>query len=458
MSAGKYPRTFPPDEASSWRRIRRYAIPRWMIKQATERRLAGDWRGACETANVDVTFDLADVANEHGQATATRLEEDLRHFAPDLVRWHLPRYLRGRTTLRPDQRVLLAGYGDQPTDGPYLYATTMPMIDGPQRLTVRFGDIGDIGDIGGKRSTRPGRLQDWTTSRYLWDTRHSGELRERCGIGPHAERVAVPQERGKMLPDLQLLQFGDITPEQLHPLVSASLFPERPPEATDGPPEPELSALARVRCRGEWHEIRSADGRLHIPHTEEEERRERAMRALGGPVSGCFAVRQAWESGTGWLPKTLRAQRREFFSLVQHGDTPNVLRLLDAGMDPHIRDGRQRTLLHLLHLLDHKLLLPRLLKAGLDLEARDHNQRTPLHVAVGEGPESLVHALLDAGARIDVMDNQDRALSSLILFRNRTELRFLIEAVFRNYPNLPGVILFPARGDITYEDLTGMLP
>ena len=109
MSAGKYPRTFPPDEASSWRRIRRYAVPRWMIKQATERRLAGDWRGACETANVDVTFDLADVANEHGQATATRLEEDLRHFAPDLVRWHLPRYLRGRTTLRPDQRVLLAG-------------------------------------------------------------------------------------------------------------------------------------------------------------------------------------------------------------------------------------------------------------------------------------------------------------------------------------------------------------
>jgi hypothetical protein len=33
---------------AGWRRVRRYAVPRWMIEQATERRLAGDWRGACD--------------------------------------------------------------------------------------------------------------------------------------------------------------------------------------------------------------------------------------------------------------------------------------------------------------------------------------------------------------------------------------------------------------------------
>ncbi|MEU6753470.1 hypothetical protein ABZ914_45215, partial [Spirillospora sp. NPDC046719] len=59
------PRALRPDEASRLRRIRRYAVPRWMIERAAERRLAGDWRGACAAANVDVDFDLADVAREH---------------------------------------------------------------------------------------------------------------------------------------------------------------------------------------------------------------------------------------------------------------------------------------------------------------------------------------------------------------------------------------------------------
>ncbi|HEX8008318.1 MAG TPA: VWA-like domain-containing protein [Trebonia sp.] len=60
----RYPRTFPAEEASSWRRIRRYAVPRWMIERATERRLTGDWHGACAAANVDVDFGLADSAQQ----------------------------------------------------------------------------------------------------------------------------------------------------------------------------------------------------------------------------------------------------------------------------------------------------------------------------------------------------------------------------------------------------------
>jgi hypothetical protein len=28
---------------ATWRRVRRYAVPAWMVEAATRRRLAGDW-------------------------------------------------------------------------------------------------------------------------------------------------------------------------------------------------------------------------------------------------------------------------------------------------------------------------------------------------------------------------------------------------------------------------------
>ena len=91
----EYPQSFAAAEAASWRRIRRYAVPRWMIQRAERRRMIGDWRGACAAANVDVAFDLADVAGEHGEAVRAMLKADLEYFAPDLLRWHLPGWLRG---------------------------------------------------------------------------------------------------------------------------------------------------------------------------------------------------------------------------------------------------------------------------------------------------------------------------------------------------------------------------
>src|SRR5262245_41463114 len=100
MRGGREPvGPYGPDEASRWRRIRRYAVPQWMIEEAGERRLAGDWRGACAAANVIVALDLADIAKEHGDEVARATEDDLRNFAPDLARWHLPRVGRGRTTI-----------------------------------------------------------------------------------------------------------------------------------------------------------------------------------------------------------------------------------------------------------------------------------------------------------------------------------------------------------------------
>ncbi|MFF7145874.1 ankyrin repeat domain-containing protein [Streptomyces nodosus] len=568
MTPRPVPAAFPRDEQSSWRRIRRHAVPRWMIEQSERRRRAGDWAGACAVCLVDVTFTLEDISRTHGGQVAVRLEEDLRHLVPDLVRWHLPRALGGRTTLATARTVVLAEYG---TNDAQLHLTTPAMTKGPQRVSLRFGKPRP--GTGPYRSA-PG-AEDWTVARHLWDARYAHELRERCGGGPDrapfflpdgtlrdparlpvedpgpddiaartewitllrerdgveagfaaagigldlapvkinkwhereplpiVERLAldlagldrelrritartgderwlvagdwssvVLLERGgpgghlkarvvgragtegtpalaqgvwRRLPDLDLLRVGGVEPAQLHPLVAASLFPRLPVgEGPVGPPGPDVPQPARVRCRdAAWHQLTVREGRLDMPHTEEEQRREQAMRAFGGAVTGCFAVQQAWRSGEGRLPKALRLQRQELFQCVEHGDTPSVLALLDAGMDPHIRDARGRTLLHVLHLLDHEALLPRLLKAGLGLEAKDRQGRTPLYSVVQDGgSRALVEALLTAGARIDVVapvdaySKMDLSLAQTIRRYKRTDLDFLAQRVRAEHPGV----------------------
>ncbi|MFC8366581.1 ankyrin repeat domain-containing protein [Streptomyces sp. NPDC057239] len=561
---------FPPEEAASRRRVRRYAVPRRMIERATEHRTAGDWRGACAAADVDVDIDLPEVAEHCGDDVAAALADDLRHLVPDLVRWHLPRVLGGRTTLDTGRTVVLARYrpvraGEGPRSTPYLHLTTPAMVEGPQRITLRFRTVPDERTAG----VFGGRIEDWRYARYLWDARHTAELRERCGGGTErppffhtdgrprrteelptadpgpdadaatrAEWTTLLHQKGEVeaaftaagievdltppaggpgwyradppallgrlaldhtrlerevrqlkdegvgdrflvvgdwrtrilleptatglgvravgreeadglpflaevlwrrLPDLDLLRVGGVEPEHLHPLVREALFPDlRVADGTGGPPGPDLPAPVRVRCRGEWHEVGfRPGGLLRMPHSDEEQQRERALRAFGGAVAGCFAVEQTWASGDGRLPKALRAQRRDLFLRAQHGDTHGVLHLLDAGVDPRVRDATGRSLLHVLHLLDHEPLLPRLLAAGLDLEARDQRDRTPLFVAVNDGgSRALVEALLAAGARIDVEDQMELSLAQVIRRYKRSDLAFLRKRVREEHPGL----------------------
>lgn len=94
---------------SFWLRVREFAVPPSMIETATARRSAGDWAGACAAAGIDVDFNLRSVARTHGHDLAARIRADLRHLAPDLLRWHLPR-VAPDGLLRPGLTIALARY------------------------------------------------------------------------------------------------------------------------------------------------------------------------------------------------------------------------------------------------------------------------------------------------------------------------------------------------------------
>ncbi|MFC0041763.1 ankyrin repeat domain-containing protein [Actinomadura rayongensis] len=522
-----------PVELRSWERVRRYAVPRRVIERATERRLAGDWRGACAAADVAVDFTLDGIARGHGRAFAEALEDDLLNLAPDLLRWHFPRILHGRSTMATGRTV------DLTAGGPVLRVVGPRIPDGPQglRLVVARAHAAPPDD---------GLHEDWSELRFLWDARRAGDALAFYGDGtrmpffhpdgtpltpaelpssapsptdavrfaewaaapgglaaaldaagikvrdvsleqvarrfPHVPLLAAAiRRRGRAMllddwrpvlaetgddgtpsivrsddylgdktppplpgplwtlpPDLMLLRAGLLTPDELHPLVRSACFPARgPADGPVGPPDPPRPVPVRVRCGSAWHEMRPADGGFAMPHTADEQRRERAMRAFGGAVTGCFEIHERWRTGRGRLPKGLRAQRADLFLRAQHGDADGVLDLLDHGVDPHVRDARRRTLLHLLPCLDHARLLPRLLDLGADLEARDHVGRTPLAVAVAElGSTDLVAALLAAGARIDPVDDEEGSLADLIDRWHRTDLLDLRARVAAEHPDV----------------------
>jgi hypothetical protein len=190
-----------------------------------------------------------------------------------------------------------------------------------------------------------------------------------------------------------------MSPDELHPLIREAVAPARVP---GGPPEPAFldRTPVRVRCQGEWHEVAPGDGGLDVPHGEEEWRREESLQGLGGSSGGCFAAAEAWASGQGRLPRELRRRRDDLFDRVRHGDTGAVVRYLDGGGAPGIRDASGRTLLHHLRFLNHAVLLPRLLAAGLDVDTEDDRGRTPLYYAAVEGTQTgQTRALVLAGAR-----------------------------------------------------------
>ncbi|GAA4215001.1 hypothetical protein [Actinocatenispora rupis] len=164
-----------PSVRDLWRRVRRYAVSRRTIERATERRLSGDWAGACAAADVDVGIDLTRVTRRYGARCADRVEDDLRHLAPDLLRWHLPRGADGR--LVPGRRYTLDRCG-----AAFLVAETVSA----QRIRLVLA-----GAAGPARDSYRGH-------RYRWDARRADELRTR--IGGTARRAPFFDPTGTPVP------------------------------------------------------------------------------------------------------------------------------------------------------------------------------------------------------------------------------------------------------------------
>ncbi|WP_399882502.1 hypothetical protein ACGH7X_06475 [Streptomyces sp. BBFR51] len=170
---------------SLWQRVREFAVPPSMIETATTRRRAGDWAGACAAAAVDVDLDLRSVARSRGQWLASAIRADLRQFAPDLLRWHMPR-IAPDGLLRPGLTLTLARYDAAGQDGVrpvHLVVRTPPAwADGGQRISLALWD-GSGPDAGSARHPhpRPSRRFRLDLHRHLWDARRTGELRVRSG-------------------------------------------------------------------------------------------------------------------------------------------------------------------------------------------------------------------------------------------------------------------------------------
>ncbi|GAA3448935.1 ankyrin repeat domain-containing protein [Dactylosporangium matsuzakiense] len=114
-------------------------LPPRMVERATACREAGDWPAAWTAAGGSAEVNLKTIGRVHGPDIAGRVEEDLLHLAPDLLRWHLVR--RGpEGRMRPGLGFPLALY----PGGHALLVRTPDGPDLPQRMLLQFARLDRI--------------------------------------------------------------------------------------------------------------------------------------------------------------------------------------------------------------------------------------------------------------------------------------------------------------------------
>ncbi|GAA2467834.1 hypothetical protein [Streptomyces lavendulocolor] len=389
-----------PDHLSMWQRVREYAVPPSMIENATARRAAGDWAGACAAARVDVDLDLRAVRHRHGTEIAGRLRADLRRLAPDLLRWHMPR-IAPDGLLRPGLTLALASYRNPGAAPVHLVVRTPPArADAGQRMSLALWDR-SAHEHHPHPHPHPDRRFRLDLHRHLWDAGRSGELAPRCGgfgtpaDGPWAVgRWAAEAElllRAEGLPCgaftvrlgarsravLELVAPDDSHAPTVRPLPGAlppqvvAALPVLPEAAARILPDVELlraglvppgrlhplvaAALGtlgaapatgpvpgsgdphRVECRGEVHRIALRDGVLTaVDHDPAQLRREDLLVALGGPPLPCLRAIDAVHRS----PEALPAVRER----LRHGDVTGALAVVEGLLGPGavLRDGPLR--------------------------------------------------------------------------------------------------------------------
>ncbi|MFI1988929.1 hypothetical protein [Actinoplanes sp. NPDC020271] len=181
------------------------------------------------------------------------------------------------------------------------------------------GGPGDGRDPGGRGGRTGGRA--------------GGAGRRGNGRGLPRGSLLLPDAATWVLPDLELLRAGLITPGQLHPLVADALVPGHARTRADRDP----AGPRFVDCRGQRHRIGLVDGVLSpLDHGPEELRREAVLLAFGGIPLPCLrviddAVRR---------PESLDDIRAR----LDHGDLPGALQAVEALLGPRavLRDGPLR--------------------------------------------------------------------------------------------------------------------
>ncbi|MGW4668719.1 hypothetical protein [Streptosporangium sandarakinum] len=366
-----------------WLHVREFAVPPSMIESATARRGTGDWAAACAAAHVDVDLNLRRIAHLHGRELAARLRIDLRHLAPDLLRWHMPR-IAPNGLLRPGLTLSLTRYHEG--DGTvHLVARTPPAwADAGQRISLALWDGSRAGPHPHPHPNRRFRLD---LHRHLWDARRAGELRTRSETAPHARGWAVdrwpaearlllraegqdggtvavrvggrrqvildadasrvgnegpapplilPDAATWVLPDLALLRAGLIEADGLHPLVAAALVPGRSPDA--GPHGHQSRNGPRmVECRGARHRVALVNGVLvALDHDATEIRREKLLAELTGTPLPCLQLIDEAHRSPECLPD-VRAR-------LDHGDAAGAQATVDdlLGPDARLPEGALR--------------------------------------------------------------------------------------------------------------------
>ncbi|MBF6193862.1 hypothetical protein [Nocardia implantans] len=193
---------------SFWLRVREFAVPPTMIETATARRRVGDWAGACAAAGFDIDFSLRSVTRSHGHALAARIRADLRHLAPDLLRWHMPR-VAPDGLLRPGLTIALARYDAEPdlcggAPPMHLVARTAPAwADAGQRISLALWD-GSAAGAGLHPHPRPDRRFRLDLHRHLWDARRVDELGLRSGAAqPANDRPVLDPELLATVPQVR---------------------------------------------------------------------------------------------------------------------------------------------------------------------------------------------------------------------------------------------------------------
>jgi hypothetical protein len=178
---------------------RRYGVPPTMVRAVARRRAAGDWRGACAAADVDLCLNPDSVRRRHGAEIADQLLAVLGDLAPDLLRWHLPRRGHGVGDLLAGSLVPLAELTSDNGGLTLAAATPQFALDAGQRIVlVLLGGTEDAATrtvleaVHGKQAERHSLLRH----PMFWGASAAPELAGLCDATPAEHEITRLQDSG----------------------------------------------------------------------------------------------------------------------------------------------------------------------------------------------------------------------------------------------------------------------